>query len=168
MIHREVGNVELHLYGGGAGGLRTRERLAQLAKDHCVSGSVRFFPSVSLQEIPEIVVNADIGIVPKRADSFGNEAYSTKIMEFMSQGVPVVVSRTKVDSFYFDDRTVSFFESCRADDCARAVVELLGNRELCERYVENGLKYVEKHCWENVEKDYLKLIDELRCGREGG
>jgi len=168
MIHREVGNVELHLYGGGAGGLRTRERLAQLAKDHGVSGSVRFFPSVSLQEIPEIVVNADIGIVPKRADSFGNEAYSTKIMEFMSQGVPVVVSRTKVDSFYFDDRTVSFFESGRADDCARAVVELLGNRELCERYVENGLKYVEKHCWENVEKDYLKLIDELRCGREGG
>lgn len=168
IIHREVGNVELHLYGGGAGGSRTRERLTQLAEYHGVGGSVRFFASVSLQEIPEIVVNADIGIVPKRADSFGNEAYSTKIMEFMSQGVPVVVSRTKVDNFYFDDSTVSFFESGQADDCARAVLELLGNRQLRERYVENGLKYVEKHCWENVEADYLTLIDGLHCGRERG
>ena len=54
---------------------------------------------------------ADLGIVPKRANSFGNEAYSTKIMEFMSLGVPMVVSDTKSDRYYFDDSVVRFFES---------------------------------------------------------
>jgi phosphoribosylanthranilate isomerase len=39
--------------------------------------------SLTVAEGRAIVANADLGIVPKRADSFGNEAYSTKIMEFM-------------------------------------------------------------------------------------
>lgn len=168
IIHREIPGVELHLYGGGAGGARTRERLTELARHHGVEVCVRFFPSVPLQEIPEIVVNADIGIVPKRADSFGNEAYSTKIMEFMSQGVPVVVSRTKVDSYYFDDNTVSFFESGQATDCARAVLELLENPQLREQRVENGLKYVERHCWEGVEAEYFQLVDRLHVPGAGG
>ena len=66
------------------------------------------------------LANADLGVVPKRADSFGNEAYSTKIMEFMSLGVPVVVSSTKIDRFYFDDSVVRFFESGNADALATA------------------------------------------------
>lgn len=168
IIHREIPSVELHLYGGGAGGSKTRQRLAKVAEHHGVVDSVRFFPSVPLEEIPNIIVNADIGIVPKRADSFGNEAYSTKIMEFMSQGVPVVVSRTKVDSYYFDDNTVSFFESGQADDCARAVLELLGSRQLRDQRVESGLRYVEKNCWESVESEYYELIDGLAVGKKTG
>ncbi len=35
---------------------------------------------------------ADLGVVPKRAEGFGNEAFSTKILEFMACGVPVLVS----------------------------------------------------------------------------
>ena len=36
-----------------------------------------------MDQIPDIIDNADLGIVPKRADSFGNEAYRTKIMDFV-------------------------------------------------------------------------------------
>jgi len=43
--------------------------------------------------------NADLGIVPKRKDNFGNEAFSTKILEFMAMSVPVIVSDTMVDKF---------------------------------------------------------------------
>ena len=45
-----------------------------------LNGSVRFFASVPLDRIPDVMANADLGVVPKRADGFGNEACSTKIM----------------------------------------------------------------------------------------
>ena len=82
--------------------------LINLASELGLNGNVRFFPPVRVTEIAKIMANADLGVVPKRADSFGNEAYSTKIMEFMAVGVPVVVSSTKIDRYYFDDSMVRF------------------------------------------------------------
>ena len=80
---------------------------------------VRFFSPLPLSQIAEVMSSAALGVVPKRADSFGNEAYSTKIMEFMSLGVPMVVSETKIDRYYFDDSLVRFFESGNPKALAR-------------------------------------------------
>jgi glycosyltransferase involved in cell wall biosynthesis len=110
------------------------------------------------------MANADLGVVPKRADSFGNEAYSTKIMEFMALGVPVVASNTKIDRYYFDDSVVRFFESGNPDALAEAVVDVLRNRDLRDRLVTNGLDYATRNSWQVRKADYLKLVDDL-CSR---
>ena len=74
---------------------------------HCM----QVHSSVPLVDIAEIMANSDIAVVPKRVSSgFGNEAASTKILQFMALGVPVIVSRSRVDSYYFDDSVVQFFE----------------------------------------------------------
>ena len=90
-------NAEFHLYGGAGGDLEID--LRRLVRQLDLDGSVMFYGGISLDQMAQVIANADLGIVPKRADSFGNEAYSTKIMEFMSQGVPVVVSRPKLTPF---------------------------------------------------------------------
>ena len=66
--------------------------LMALAQSLGVGESVKSMGGIRLDQMPQVIADADLGVVPKRADSFGNEAYSTKIMEFMSQGIPVVVS----------------------------------------------------------------------------
>ena len=60
-----------------------------------------------------VIENADLGIVPKRSIGFGNEAFSTKILEFMAMGIPVIVPDTEVDTYYFDEKVAKFF---RAND----------------------------------------------------
>jgi glycosyltransferase involved in cell wall biosynthesis len=113
------------------------------------------------------MATADLGVVPKRADSFGNEAYSTKIMEFMAVGVPVVVSNTKVDRFYFDESVVSFFNSGDADHLARQMIELLRDADLRKRLATHGSEYAAANCWEGRKDDYLRLVDCL-CASGGG
>lgn len=157
-VRRKLPNAELHLYGEE--GDRASE-LMRLAQQLGLNGSVKFCVAVSLDKIPNVIANADLGVVPKRADSFGNEAYSTKIMEFMSQGVPVVVSRTKIDSFYFDERVVHFFKSGDSRAMADAILDVINSKELRETLVKNGLEYVEVHSWDRKKKEYLDLIDSL-------
>jgi glycosyltransferase involved in cell wall biosynthesis len=156
-IHHELPNAEFHIYGDG----NARESLVRLATELELNGSVRFFEPRSVREIAAIMADADLGVVPKRADSFGNEAYSTKIMEFMAVGVPVVVSSTKVDRYYFNESVVRFFPSGDAPALARQVVDLLRNSEERRRLVHRASEYAASHCWENRKDDYLNLVDFL-------
>ena len=157
LVRRKVPNAELHLYGGG----EQAQNLKAMVKELGLGESVRFFDSVPLDQVADVIANADLGVVPKRADTFGNEAYSTKIMEFMSQGVPVVASRTKIDMFYFSESVVHFFKSGDSSAMADAMLEVINNAELRESLVRHGLEYVEANSWDHKKLDYLGLVDLL-------
>ncbi len=153
-------NCELHLYGGG-GGRDSQKTLEKLASELGLNGRVRFYGMVPLDQIPQVMANADIGVVPKRADTFGNEAYSTKIMEFMSQGIPVVASRTAIDTYYFSDETVCFFKSGDHRAMAEALLNLINDPGLRDRLSQNGLDYATLNSWNLKKAEYLSLVDSL-------
>jgi glycosyltransferase involved in cell wall biosynthesis/peptidoglycan/xylan/chitin deacetylase (PgdA/CDA1 family) len=159
IFKRNMPNAEFHLYGGAGSHLETQ--LKELVQKLHLEESVKFCGGVSLDRIAEVIANADLGVVPKRADSFGNEAYSTKIMEFMSQGVPLVVSRTKIDTYYFEEGDVHFFPSGDSRAMAEAMLEVVNNNELRQTLVARGYRYVERHGWDQKKQEYLDLIDTL-------
>lgn len=160
LIKDKVRNAEFHLYGGGG----VEADLVRLVTELGLDGKVRFCGSLPLDQIPDLIANADLGVVPKRADSFGDEAYSTKIMEFMSQGVPVVVARTKIDTFYFDDTVVRFFASGDVQAMADAMLAVIEGKALREALVAKGHEYVEQHSWDVRKNDYFELVDSLSAG----
>jgi len=162
-VRRKLPGAELHLYGSG--GNNGEVELVRLSQRLGLSGSVKFCGCVSLDRIAEVIANVDLGVVPKRADSFGNEAYSTKIMEFMSQGVPVVISRTKVDTFYFEEGTVHFFPSGDTRALADAILDIANNDELRQTLIARGYRYVERNGWDRKKKEYLDLVDSLTTER---
>jgi glycosyltransferase involved in cell wall biosynthesis len=157
LIQKRVANCEFHIYGGGD----EKAELIELTERLGLNGKVRIFDSAPLETIADLISNADLGVVPKRADSFGNEAYSTKIMEFMSQGVPVVVSRTKIDNFYFDNSVVRFFTSGDVKALADAMCDVIENRGLREKLIAGGYRYVDLHSWDRRKHEYLNLVDTL-------
>ena len=114
-VAAEVPEAELHIYGDGP----AKPGLIALAAKLGLNGHVKFFDFRPTSEIAAVMAEADLGVVPKRADSFGNEAFSTKIFEFMSLGIPVVASSTKIDRYYFDGSLLRFFESGNSDDAGR-------------------------------------------------
>ncbi len=156
-VAAKLPNAEFHIYGDG----NMKDQLKAMTQELGLGEKVRFFRPLPVHQIAEIMANADLGVVPKRADSFGNEAYSTKIMEFMSLGVPVVVSSTKIDHYYFDDSVVRFFESGNHDALAEAMLEVLRDTGLRRRLVANASEYAARNSWESRRTDYLSLVDRL-------
>jgi glycosyltransferase involved in cell wall biosynthesis/peptidoglycan/xylan/chitin deacetylase (PgdA/CDA1 family) len=158
-VKREVPNAEFHIYSGAGGDMKAS--LKRLVQRLNLEDCVKFLGGVPIDEMAAVIANADLGVVPKRADSFGNEAYSTKIMEFMSQGVPVVVSRTKIDSFYFEEGIVHFFPSGDSQAMAQAMLDVIHDVELRNSLVARGFEYVERNSWVKRKQEYLDLIDSL-------
>ena len=150
-------NAQFHIYGDG----NMKDELISLRDQLGLAESVHFFNPLPVSQIAEIMSQADLGVVPKRANSFGNEAYSTKIMEFMSLKVPVVASSTKIERFYFDDTLVRFFESGNAESLGNAIVEVLQNDEMRQKMVDKALEYATRHSWQRRQNAYLDLVDTL-------
>src|SRR5207302_4746135 len=118
-------------------------------------------------QIVEVMAGSDLAVVRKRASSsFGNEAASAVMSEFMAFNVPLVVSRTKVDSYYYQDSTVKFFESDNDADLAECILLLKRDHELRDRLVSNAVKYVEQNNWDVKKHEYLRLVDSLVAARE--
>jgi glycosyltransferase involved in cell wall biosynthesis len=160
-ITREFPQAEFHIYGDG----NMKDQLVVLAGELGLNGKVKFFAPRRVQEIARVMADADLGVVPKRADSFGNEAYSTKIMEFMSVGVPVVVSETKIDRYYFNDSVVRFFQSGNVDAMAVAMGEILRDQDRRNRMISQASQYATEYSWASRKGDYLKLVDGLCFGK---
>jgi glycosyltransferase involved in cell wall biosynthesis len=150
-------SAEFQIYGDGP----AKEGLAGLIREHGLQGRVFLRDPVSLDEIAQIMAGADIGVIAKTNDDFGGEAFSTKTLEFMTLGVPIIVARTKIDRIYFDNSIVRFFAPGDVDDLARAMLELICNRSERETLARYGKAFAEKNCWHVKQHLYLEIVDKL-------
>src|SRR4029077_16161272 len=104
---------------------------------------------------------ADIGVVPKRAEGFGNEAFSTKVLEFMACGVPVVVSRTRIDTHYFDESLVRFFASGDEKDLAESLCEVYEHYSEHSDLIRRARDFAVQNSWQERAVDYRSLVENL-------
>lgn len=156
-VSKEVPNIEFQIYGHG----HEKTNILKLIDDLKIQNFVRMMPLVSLDKIADAISYADIGVVPKRKDSFGNEAFSTKIFEFMSLGIPVIAADTKIDKYYFDDSSVMFFQSGNDKDLAEKLLYVIKNPQIRENLSKNGLHCIEENSWQKHKQRYMNLIDTL-------
>ena len=157
LIKAKAPEAEMYVYGDGP----SRDALWNLVADMNIEARVFLRDALPLEEIIPIVAQADIGIVPKRAESFGNTAFSTKIFEFMTLKVPVVVARTKVDSYYFNDSVVKFFTPDDDIDLGDAILAMISDKAERERLVASASTFVEDFSWDNKQQEYFDIVDRL-------
>ena len=157
-VNSKIEMAEFHIYGEGPARPILEKLIVELGLQHNVKIQ-NYRPTA---EIAKLMATVDLAIVPKRASSgFGNEAASTKVQEFMAVGVPVIVSRTKIDSYYFDESMVKFFESENVDALANAILELYAHPEERQKLVAGAYRHIEKNNWNTKQYEYLSVVDSL-------
>ncbi|MEM4724676.1 MAG: glycosyltransferase family 4 protein [Candidatus Hadarchaeum sp.] len=152
-----IPGVELHIYGDGP----ALPRLKSMTRELQLDGKVVFHRPVDTEQIAQIMAEADLGVIPKLADGFGNEAFSTKSLEFMACGIPVVMSKTLIDTLYFTDDQVKFFESGNPEALAEAIWEVYSKPDETRRRVQAAIDLVSKENWEVKKTEYLGLVETL-------
>jgi glycosyltransferase involved in cell wall biosynthesis len=157
LIKDDAPEAQLHIYGRGS----EKDNLAELISKLGLQKRIFLRDFLPGNEIAEIMAEADLGIVPKRNCLFGGEAFSTKTFEFMSLGVPLLLSATKIDKFYFNDAVVKFFKSDDEIDLAHSMLLLIRDKELRESLVRNAFEFIQKYTWDNKKYVYLDLVDRL-------
>jgi glycosyltransferase involved in cell wall biosynthesis len=156
-IKDKIPNSEFHIYGEGP----AQQDLAEMIVRYGIEGRVILKDSVPLDEIATIMADADVGVIPKRNDSFGGEAFSTKTLEFMSLSVPIIVSRTKIDQHYFNDSVVKFFEAGNVDDLAESMMAMGSDKSFREDQAARALEFVAQYNWRYKKHLYLDIVKNL-------
>jgi glycosyltransferase involved in cell wall biosynthesis len=157
IIAERAGGVDFHIYGDGSEKGKIQDLIAGLR----IGDRVFLMNSVPHSKIGDVMACADIGVVPKRNNMFAGEAFSTKILEFMAVGVPVIVSETAIDRFYFNHSIVHFFKPEDENDLARAMLSLIENREARESLAARASEFVRQYTWDKKKEMYLTLVDSL-------
>lgn len=158
LVRRHVPGIHLTLHGGG--GIRTA--LEKLVDELGLRAHVTFSTEgVSTSELPGMILNADVGIVPYRSDVFTDGILPTKLMEYAALGMPVIAARTTGIAGYFDDGMVEFFKPDDVQDLAQHILALYVDPERRRRLADGTGRFTRRYNWTAIGAEYVALVERL-------
>lgn len=154
----QMPDAEFHIYGEGA----AKPSLIALVNDLRLENQIIFHDMLPSREVAEIMAMTDLAIEPKRSTSeFGNEALSTKILEFMCLGVPVIASRTAIHQYYYNDSIIQYYGSDDADELAAQMLSLRNDPARRKVMAARAKRYADANTWDACKNEYLERVDML-------
>lgn len=161
-VRGRIPALELRIIGAG----EEREPLLKLRDDLGLQDRVTFSDGyVPVETIPGLLADADVGIVPLRVSDGTDIMLPTKLLEYVSMGIPCVVPATGTICRYFDEKMVRFFDAEHHVSLADALVDLYKHPALRHGLAEQATeRFGRAHRWSVHKKIYLELVSELVGG----
>jgi len=103
------------------------------------------------------MADADIGISTHEAGIFGALYFSNKILEYMSQGLPVVSSRTDTLVRYIPEDAIFYFQPGNSEDMAAQILRVWNDPKAALKSVANARALIPRYTWEN-ERHRLSVL----------
>ena len=122
--------------------------------------NVSFFNSVKSYEVPKLLSQYDLGIIPYKMDEVNKNIYPLKINEYLAVGVPVVMT--------------AFADLADFKDMAKSAE----NKSLFKSHIENELKndtntliknriaFAKQNSWEGRANEFSSIIEKFISKKE--
>ena len=157
-VRSDIDGVHLSILGGGDFREELLELVEQLDLDEHVDFSQGFLPTA---ELPDLIRQADAGVVPNRSDVFTGALLPTKLLEYIALGVPVIAARTPGIDSYFDDSMIEFFAPEDVTGLAESLRALYHDKNRRLELVQNASEFNQRYSWSKVSSDYTQLVERL-------
>jgi glycosyltransferase involved in cell wall biosynthesis len=154
-----IPRMELRIIGGGEERRRLIDLRDRLGLETVVTFSEGYVP---VEDIPKLITDADVGLVPLRIGGGTDIMLPTKLLEYVSAGIPCIVPKTTTIARYFDSDMVQFFEAENVDSLSRAIIELYRNparrAAIATRATE---RFGKTYSWSQHKLVYTSLVSRL-------
>jgi glycosyltransferase involved in cell wall biosynthesis len=158
LLRDEIPGIRLTILGQGDQMPELTERVDRLGLHDHVDLQDRLLPA---EDLPGVIAQADLGVVPYRDDVFTDGLLPTKLMEYAAVGLPCVAAGTQAITAYFDGTMAELVTPGDAADLARRVRELWRDPAGLERLACRSRVFTERHNWARAGADYVALVDSL-------
>ncbi|MFD0988919.1 glycosyltransferase [Mariniflexile jejuense] len=115
--------------------------------------NVSFFGSVKPNEVPELLSNYDLGIIPYKMDEVNKNIYPLKINEYLAVGVPVVMTA-------FADLTD--FKAMAKSAHTKTLFKEFIESELkndTDSLIQERIAFAKQNSWEGRAKEFESILE---------
>ncbi len=121
---------------------------------------------VPMDDLPALLADADIGLVPSLAEPYLDLSLSTKLLEYAAMGVPVIASDLATFRHHFTDAAIRFVPGSDPVALARAVEEGAADPAGTVAMGAEARRQAAAYDWEVQKIRYLEIVGRL-CARGG-
>ncbi|MCF6269628.1 MAG: glycosyltransferase [Melioribacteraceae bacterium] len=140
-----------------------KNKINTFIKEKNLADKVTIHGIMPIVDVYKILSRSHFGFSLMEPISVHNEGLSTKIFDYMANGLPYVVSNIEKYKYYaVEENTGIMVDYYNLNDIKVKIIELFNNRTKMEILSQNGLKAVSsKWNWENEAKKLLNMYNTL-------
>lgn len=157
VVRPRIPGVRLKVIGTGD----YLEAARRLVARRQLQSYVSFIDQVPVHELPRLLAEADVGLVPNRASNATHLMLPVKLLDYTALGIPTIAARLRTIEHYFDERAVKFFEPGDVLALSAAIEELHRDQARCAELARNARRAAERIGWPAQRLEYYRAIDSL-------
>jgi glycosyltransferase involved in cell wall biosynthesis len=135
--------------------------LTKKIKELELDDNVKLNGELDRDEIPDIVGDSDIGVIPYLNHLYMHLALPTKACEYAALGIPIVCTQLHTVAITFKENSISFVNSEEPEEFADKIIELCLNPELRKERIMEAYSSISKISWRVIGQRYTDLVDRL-------
>ena len=147
----------LDVYGDGPYRPEIEEEIERLG----VGERVALHGRAPLEELPGLLAGADLAIVPSLPEPYMQYSLSTKLLEAVAMGVPVIASDLATFRAHFSEAAIRYVPGGDPRALGVAIRELAADPSGTARQAAEARRQAEPYAWSIQAGRYLEVVDRL-------
>jgi len=149
--------ARLDVYGDGPYRSQVEDEIVRLGAEDRVTLHGR----VPLEQLPGLLAGADLAVVPSLPEPYMHYSLSTKLLEAVAMGVPVIASDLATFRSHFSEAAIRYVPGGDAGALANAIRELAADPDTAAQQAAEARRQAEPYAWPIQAGRYLDVIDRL-------
>ncbi|MEO8247263.1 MAG: glycosyltransferase, partial [Chloroflexota bacterium] len=152
-------DIPLHLdvYGDGP----WRPQIEAAIAEHGVADLVTLNGRVPLEELPRLISEHDLGIVPSIHEPYLEYSLSTKLLEYVAMGLPAIASDLATNRAHFTDAAILFMRGGDPTSLADAIRATVADPAAAAARAVEAQRQGAAYAWGAQKARYVALVERL-------